>query len=131
MKVGKNLIILRGLPGSGKSTFAEVIGGTICCADDFMVDKDGNYFFDNKKLKYCHQKCFEKAKKAIEENKWNVVIANTNIQQWEWKKYESIAKENDYKIFHIIVENRHGSENVHGCPKDKVESKKEIFDICL
>ncbi len=35
----KNLIIIRGIPGAGKSTLAELISDNkhpICCADDFF-----------------------------------------------------------------------------------------------
>ena len=41
----KELILLRGLPGSGKSTFAEVIGGFRCEADMYFME-DGEYKFD-------------------------------------------------------------------------------------
>lgn len=127
----KRLIILRGLPGSGKSTFAELFGGTICCADDYMVDADGDYFYEREKLKLCHSKCYYKFVKAVEAGDETIIIANTNVQKWEFAKYEDFAKKNDYKVFHIILENRHGSENVHGCPKEKLEDMKNRFEICL
>ena len=39
----RNLIILRGVSGSGKTTFCNLIKGTkvVCCADDFFIDADG------------------------------------------------------------------------------------------
>jgi len=43
------LVIIRGLPGSGKSTFAKKFvekGFKHYEADMWMVDKDGNYSFD-------------------------------------------------------------------------------------
>ncbi len=38
----KNLILLRGLPGSGKSTFAKTMWSelVVCEADDYFVDKE-------------------------------------------------------------------------------------------
>ena len=53
----KKLYIVRGLPGSGKSTFAEALVGSdflVCEADKyFMVD--GEYKFDGSKLKDAHE----------------------------------------------------------------------------
>ena len=39
----RNLIIVRGIPGSGKTTFAEMICKVVFSADDYHTDKDGNY----------------------------------------------------------------------------------------
>ena len=55
----KNLYIVRGLPGSGKSTFAKTLVGhdfLVCEADKyFMVN--GEYKFDVTKLKEAHESC--------------------------------------------------------------------------
>ena len=49
----KTLIILRGVPGCGKSTVAEVLSNNgkypVCTADDFFM-KDGEYKWNPKQL---------------------------------------------------------------------------------
>jgi adenylate kinase family enzyme len=47
------LFLVRGLPGSGKSTFATHIWNeyAVCEADKFFYDKEGNYNFDPSKIK--------------------------------------------------------------------------------
>ena len=45
----KILYIVRGIPGSGKSTFAKTLGGIHIEADQYFVDGDGNYNFDGSK----------------------------------------------------------------------------------
>jgi adenylate kinase family enzyme len=42
------LFLIRGLPGSGKTSFASAIWNdyAVCEADKFFYDKDGNYNFD-------------------------------------------------------------------------------------
>ena len=56
------LYIVRGIPGSGKSTFAKKLlqQGKVqqhLEADEFMTDKNGDYKFDPTILQKCHQQC--------------------------------------------------------------------------
>ena len=53
----KILTLVRGLPGSGKSTFANWIWNeyAVCEADKFFYDKEGNYNFDAIKLREAHE----------------------------------------------------------------------------
>ena len=52
----KILYIVRGIPGSGKSTFAKTLGGTHFETDNFFM-VDGEYKFDVTKLKVAHEWC--------------------------------------------------------------------------
>jgi hypothetical protein len=58
-------------------------------------------------------------------------VSNTFTQEWEMKFYKLIAKKYGYKVYTIIVENRHGGVNQHGVPEDKVEQMKNRFEIKL
>lgn len=56
------LVLIRGLPGSGKTTLAaglsRVDGLTRrCAADDWMLDDAGHYKFDPSKLRAAHEAC--------------------------------------------------------------------------
>ena len=42
-----------------------------------------------------------------------------------------LAKKYDYRVFSIIVENRHGSTNLHGVPDDTLKKMKDRFHISL
>ena len=42
-----------------------------------------------------------------------------------------LAKEFGYTVVSLIVENRHGGENVHGVPADKVQEMRDRFEIKL
>ena len=61
MSSKKIIYIIRGLPGSGKTTLAHNLVSRHCCvaADDFMVDENGDYAFDASKLGECHRRCTE------------------------------------------------------------------------
>jgi predicted kinase len=137
--MNKILTLVRGLPGSGKSTFANFIWNdyAICEADKFFYDKEGNYNFDATKLKLAHVWCFNQVRTRMEDNKLNpqfypeIVVSNTFTQKWEMEKYYELAEEYGYKVFSIIVENRHGGVNQHGVPADKLEQMKNRFQIKL
>jgi hypothetical protein len=42
-----------------------------------------------------------------------------------------MAKTHEYKVFSIIVENRHVGTNEHGVPEDKLEIMKNRFETKL
>jgi hypothetical protein len=45
--------------------------------------------------------------------------------------YFGLANQYGYKVFSIIVENRHGGVNEHGVPAEKLEQMKDRFSIKL
>lgn len=133
----KSVIILRGVSGSGKSTFANLIKDDhteICCADDYFIDEQGNYNFDPKKLHKAHRYCFDKFVEAQRNPSINkIIVANTNTADWEFERYEEMARNVGDSIFYIVIENRHGSNDVHGVPEPVKEkqAKKLINSIEL
>jgi len=127
----KVLIILRGLPGSGKTTLAPYISEQICCADDFFINVRGEYVFDVKKLGEAHNFSIAKCRLMMAAGHPKIVIANTNVTDKEMEPYEELAKIFRYKIFHVIVENRHGGKTAHDVPEQAIEKRKKQFSIKL
>jgi predicted kinase len=126
------LIIVRGLPGSGKSTFAKSLGGEHIEADMFFVDREtGEYKFEATKLKLAHNWCAIQVQKAMVEDEPKIIVSNTFTQEWEMKTYYDLAKMHGYRVFSIIVENRHGGINEHNVPEEKLEQMKHRFQIKL
>jgi predicted kinase len=128
----KTLTLLRGLPGSGKSTFAKSLGGEHIEADMFFVDGEtGEYKFDATKLKYAHNWCGDVVETWMEDGLKKIVVSNTFTQEWEMNEYFELAKKYGYMVFSIIVENRHGGINEHNVPEEKLEQMKHRFQIKL
>ena len=132
----EKLYLLRGLPGSGKSTLAKQLGGSHFETDKYFVDENGEYKFDGSKLKEAHQWCQDSVANAMVLNHTTgenetIVISNTFTQEWEMEPYMNMAKEWGYKIFTIIVENRHGGVNQHGVPYEKLQQMNDRFEIKL
>jgi hypothetical protein len=45
--------------------------------------------------------------------------------------YFDLAEKHGYRVYSLIVENRHGGVNEHGVPEDKLEIMKNRFEIKL
>ena len=132
----KKLILLRGLPGSGKSTAAKLFQGSGYSshyeADMYFLNKEtGEYQFDPSKLKLAHNWCAIQTQKAMVDEIPTIVISNTFTQEWEMDNYRELAKMHDYQVFTLIVENRHSGVNVHGVPVDKLKAMEERFELKL
>lgn len=115
----KNILILRGVPGSGKSTFCDLIAEpkTICCADDYHM-KGGVYCFAVEAMGRAHKHCRDTFDTALADPAIkNIIVANTNIKPKDWKYYLDKAKEAGIMVSFAIMENRHGGVNQHGVPE--------------
>ena len=124
----KELFLLRGLPGAGKSTLAKSLGGMHMEADKYFMD-EGEYKFDASKLKEAHAWCQNAARVWMTNSVPKVVISNTFTQAWEMDYYFELAKEHGYRVYSLVVENRHGGENVHNVPKEKIEEMARRFSV--
>lgn len=137
--MSKLLVLLRGLPGSGKSSFAKHMWSdfVICEADQFFYDSEGNYNFNPSKLKDAHKYCRDRVETFMSDNEKNpqfypeIVVSNTFTREWEMDEYFKLAKKYDYQVVSLIVENRHGNKNVHGVPDSKIEEMRNRFEISL
>ncbi len=127
----KILYIVRGIPGSGKSTFAKQLTANVFEADHYFYDNDGNYKFIASEIKDAHKECQDNVRIAMESSIPKIAVSNTSTQEWEMESYFELAKEFGYTVFTIIVENRHGGTNVHNVPEDKIEQMKNRFSIKL
>jgi len=127
----KELYIVRGIPGCGKSTFANKLGRAVCTADDYHTDRAGNYNWKSenagKSHDWCRRKCERFMKKGIE----RVIVANTSTVEKEFKPYYELAKKYGYIVFSVIVENRHGGKDSHNVPVETLKKKKNRFEIKL
>ena len=100
--------ILRGLPGSGKSTLVKEKmaddpdwkEAVVCSADDYMIDpKTGLYSFRDYMIKKVHTLCFLKFQKAVlDANSKCIVVDNTNLQHVDFVNYFVLARTINYNV---------------------------------
>jgi predicted kinase len=114
-------IIMRGLPGAGKSRWiSKVVGGrpAVVSADDYFMQGD-EYRFDPKKLGDAHRQCMQFFLDAIEEDEEIVIVDNTNTQLWELSPYKAVAEARGYRVEVVEVHaspETCASRNTHGVP---------------
>ena len=128
-----NLILVTGVSGAGKSTIAPMFKNAVLVStDDFFLDEYGEYVFDANSLVINHQFCQIAVKMMMMEDKEElIVVHNTFTEDWEMDAYFDLARQYGYAVHTIIVENRHGSKNVHDVPQDVVKAQKERFSVTL
>lgn len=115
-----NLTLIRGLPGSGKSTFAKTLRCLHYEADSFFLDSCGNYKYDIKLIGAAHDWCYGVTVKALRQGH-SVAVSNTFTKLWELDRYMAIPSILD-GVEVRIVEMRTQYENIHGVPEDKLKT---------
>mgnify|MGYP000034547703 CR=1 FL=1 len=115
------LILIRGIPGSGKSEFVSSYLADQAVhieTDQFFVGVDGVYRFIPEKLKIAHAWCQVKAEVYLRRGV-TVVVSNTFSQQWELQPYIDMAKFQGVKLRVLTVHGDYGSQ--HNVPRKSIQ----------
>lgn len=133
----KTVYLLIGLPGSGKSSQAQIIRAfgdykekksIVVSADHFFVNKlTGVYTFDVAHLGAAHNNCQIEFTRSTVMEYDHIVVDNTNLTRKDRKFYIEQAKEFGYSVQLITIGEftdeaceLYASRNVHGVPLDKI-----------
>ena len=145
MDSNKNIVLIRGVSGSGKSTIGDLMNyytktreldecaSILTIATDDMFYTDGKYIFDPSKLSEYHHATLQLVVTHMKQHDEMglIFVCNTFTQEWEMKPYMEAADIYDYRVHTIIVENRHGSDSIHNVPLPAVAAQMKRFEVIL
>jgi predicted kinase len=122
----RELVLLRGAPGSGKSTAARNFKGFVHCeADAFFTRHDGTYHYDRNYITQAHTLCLSRAVEAMTIGKC-CVVANTFIRLWEMEPYIEWAVTYGYAI--TVYRCTGTFKNIHGVPDDVIQRMNKNYE---
>nr|CAD7426299.1 unnamed protein product [Timema monikensis] len=140
----KIMVLMRGLPGSGKSHLAKLlikrtIGGDyrnfVFSTDDYFYNSSGKYIFDPSKLPDAHDWNNRRVESKLRGGITPVVVDNTNLQAWEMHPYAKLAIKYGY-ILEVLEpytpwrfrEKELAERNIHGVPRQKIRAMLERYE---
>ncbi|MBQ6154762.1 AAA family ATPase [bacterium] len=125
----KVLFIVRGVPGSGKTTFCqnklipqcrESLGANVINreADDYFVGPDGVYRWDPTKLAEAHAACQQHVREDLQRD-GVAIVSNTSVRLEHLEPYFEMARQLEADV--IVIRLEHRFANVHGVPEQAVD----------
>lgn len=126
----QRLTLVRGLPGSGKSSWAyDIVREWPMVehfeADMYFLDYNRKYVFNPEKIKDAHNWCQESTRIALAQGK-SVVVTNTFVRVWEMEYYRTIAQ--NFNIEFKVYEATGNYGNVHDVPEAVVERMRSQWE---
>jgi len=121
----QKLTLVRGVPGSGKTTLAKKIDAHLMEADLFFINQKGEYNFSSKLIKEAHAWCQLETKRMLRSGH-SVVVANTFVRHWEMDFYLKLASKEGVEV--EIIEAQGNYKNVHGVSDEVVERMRNQYE---
>jgi predicted kinase len=130
----KILYIMRGLPGSGKSTKARALvqGGLVASTDDYFMEGD-EYVFDVEKLTEAHDWNLRRVAEAMRLGVGKIACDNTNIEVEHIDPYLKLADRFGYEaglveVITSLSDEELAARTIHAVPVEVIASMRKRWE---
>lgn len=127
------VVILRGLPGAGKSTYAKtLVGFNIVSADLFPELYDEHWSINFDKIGQAHDWCYSQFVSSLKEGK-SVCVDNTNVSLCEIAPYRMEARRAGAEVIYQtfgkgIPDEKLAERTLHGVPISSIRAMRERWE---
>lgn len=137
------LLIVRGLPGTGKTTFAKTFSEYVYAADDYFT-VNGQYKWDPTRLKEAHEDCFSRVKETLEslqgrgmglaQREKTVCVTNVFARHDQVQQYADLARYLGVRLWVLDLFDQGMSDealaksNSHGVPVEKIAQFRAVWE---
>jgi len=146
------VLIMRGPPGSGKSSFINAIMSVpgdplgsmaegnlgydrhdmVVISIDKYLTVNGKYHYSKDRVTAAYKQCMADFDRVIQRRPPMIIVDNTNTYKDHYKFYVSTAKQYGYAVFTVTAEGWDVEEcvkrNVHNVPADVVRRMARDFE---
>ena len=126
----QKLILIRGIPGSGKTTMAKHLKELdpsldYIEADQYFENEKGEYIYDKSQIHKAHKWCQTVATDWLYTGH-SVIVSNTFIRKWEMKPYMDVASKLGIPVTIIIMRTKHKS--IRNVPQEVIDRMESQFE---
>lgn len=133
------LVLIRGLPSSGKSSMAKMLqqsslpNATVFETDQYFTALDGTYCWESTKLAIAHEDCQKRVYRHLDKG-LDAIVANTFSQRWEMQPYLEMIDRVGGKL-HVVdlfdskcKDEVLAERNKHGVPVESIKAMRERYE---
>ncbi len=130
----KTLYLIRGLPGTGKSSLARLLLAANDCIsanevsiNDYFYDGAGNYKFDTTKLKEAHDCCLDQTDSWMRQGLEVICVTNPFIKLEHLVPYEQLAAKHGYQVNVLTCHTFMGND--HDVPLSTLRKMRSQMEV--